>query len=158
MAFDSVAHRDQLRLLPNYAANVLVASQYGWKQEGSGLVAVDKPAGDDAVLVVVGKIVNSKYKCGPAGNYNPKYDRDSPLSKAKFQLVLGVPNDPVFSDDFNKAFDNLIRLQNSVAHTTDKRFLATLEGHIRNISISAKMFEERVRIAILHFQHHMHTK
>jgi hypothetical protein len=144
MVFNSPAYHDAMRSVPNYLGSCAGLNAWGWKQVGTSAVAVEKSSGEDAVFILVGKVVDSRFRCGPAGNYNERYKADNPLSKAKYQLSVGVPDEPALVSDFNKAFDMLLQLQGTVANTSDRRYLAVLQGKIRNICLSARVFEERV--------------
>jgi hypothetical protein len=146
MVFNAPLYRDNMRKLTNYLGSAVGLDAWGWKQEGTGVVAVEKSNREEAVFIMVGKVVDSRFRCGPVGNYNMRYKDDTPLQKAKYQLSIGVPDEPALVDDFNKAFALLKQLQTTVAAGSDKRYLLVDKNGIRNVSLSSKVFTERVSL------------
>src|ERR1700683_1742152 len=61
-------------------------STIGWKQNGASHILVEKTSREEMTCVVVNKVNNYRLNCSPIGNYRKEYP---PLSKAKFQLMLG---------------------------------------------------------------------
>jgi hypothetical protein len=100
MVFNSVNYHDGMRMLPNYLGSMTSLSAWGWKQSGTGAIAVEKLSGEDAVFVVVGKVVDSRFRCSPVSNYNVMYKDKNPHWKAKYQLSIGVPDELALAKDF----------------------------------------------------------
>ncbi|KII87044.1 hypothetical protein PLICRDRAFT_80721, partial [Plicaturopsis crispa FD-325 SS-3] len=116
--FSSVDHRAQMVKLQSYVAAATYLSSVGWKQAGSGNRLIDAHTGDEAVSVVVGKVIDTRLNCSPTGNYNGKFGK---LQGAKYTFTIGVPDEPAFLPDFKKAVDNLRLVENTVAQTNDHR-------------------------------------
>lgn len=102
----------------------------------------------DAVLIVVGKVVNDRLFCGPAGNWTTKNSYGS-LKTAKYQFTIGPPNEEVFATDFEAAFKNLGRIQAAVALSQKREHLLIGENdRFHNIRFSTNVFQPRPTVSI----------
>jgi hypothetical protein len=141
MVFNSPAHRTQLQALRSYVPTALFLSAIGWKQNGSGHILVDKTSREEMTCVVVGKVNDYRLNCSPIGNYRKEYP---PLGKAKLQHTLGRPDEPAFVRDFEDAVKSLSKAQGTVASTSNRLNMLTMEGQDQSIRFTAPIFEKRV--------------
>lgn len=80
--------------------------------------------------------------CTPIGGYRREYGK---LSTAEFQFFIGRPDDRVLAEDYDKAVENLSKIQGGIATGTDRKNLLAIEGKTKNIRLSANVFELRVK-------------
>ncbi|KAH9033408.1 hypothetical protein EDB85DRAFT_1832833, partial [Lactarius pseudohatsudake] len=111
-----------------------------WEQGKNGNVVSDKIGKTDAVMSIVGRVLESRLNCEPHGNFNPKY---GPLEGAKFQLQLVKPAGTPFEKDFEKAFDVLTKVQGQAASTQDRRNFIVTEAGNKNFRFGERVFEKR---------------
>ena len=148
MVFNARTHRDYLHSIKTYVAAPSFLSSFGWGQDGSANVLVDKQSNDLATIVVVGKVVHDRIFCGPSGTWAAGNKWGS-LKDAKYQLTLYRPDDEIFGQEFNTAFKMLGKVQSSIAMTQDrKNFLIGENERVNNIRFSAPIFEEREIVSI----------
>src|SRR5258708_1913912 len=102
MPFNSPKHRDSMHSLKNYVAAATFLSNVGWGQEGSSNMLKNKVDKEDAVLIVVGKVVDNRLFCRPQGNWATNNQYGS-LKAAKFTFTLGRPDEEVFANNFDNA-------------------------------------------------------
>jgi hypothetical protein len=69
MLFDCPSHCDAMQAFPNYVANPSFLSNVRWGQEGYSHMLKNMIDKDDAVAIVVGKVINDRLSCGPTGNW-----------------------------------------------------------------------------------------
>ena len=151
MVFNARAHRDYLHSVQTYVASPTFLSSFGWGQDGSANVLVDKRANDLATVIVVGKVVHNHIFCGPTGTWSTG-NRWGCLRDAKYQLTLHRPNEEIFATEFDNAFKTLRKVQASIAATHDQKNLLLGEDEkVNNIHFSAAIFEERDTVRILRF-------
>jgi len=143
MLFNSRSHRDTMHALANYAAAGSFSSNVAWAQDGSANILKDKKDGEDAVIIVVGKVVKDRVYCGPVGNWSTD-NRWGSLKTAKYTFSIGKPDDEHFARDFEAAFKMLGKLQSNIAVSTKREHLLLGEGEkVHNIRFTANVFEER---------------
>lgn len=148
MVFDARIHCDLLHSLKSYLPSVNFLASYGWNQDGSANVLVDKQNKETAVVVVVGKVVHDRVYCGPSGNWSSNNAYGS-LKAAKYQFTICCPDEEIFANDFDVAFKTLGKIQAAVASTSDRRNLLVGEADkINNIKFSGPVFEERERVSV----------
>jgi hypothetical protein len=103
----------------------------------------NKRDGEDAVVIVIGKVVQDRIYCGPVGNWSTD-NRWGSLKTSKYTFSIGKPDDEQFGQDFETAFRMLGKLQSNIAVTRNREHLLLGEGEkIHNIRFTANVFEER---------------
>ncbi|EGN95234.1 hypothetical protein SERLA73DRAFT_155353 [Serpula lacrymans var. lacrymans S7.3] len=108
---------------------------------------ITKQTGNESAMIIVGKVKDFKLFCGPNGNFiNRSYGT---LAGAKFQFTLGVPEQPALVDDFNKGFDNLLKVQSSTAATTDRCYFLEEQRRIKTVRFITPIFDKIVMLFLL---------
>ena len=149
MVFNAPLYRDYLHKLKSYVAAAAFLGAFGWGQDGSANILVDKQTADIAVAVVVGKVIHDRVYCGPSGNYtsNSKY---STLKTAKYQLTIGRPDQEVFAKEFDTAFKTLRKVQSGIVSTNDRHHFGE-NDKVNNMRFTAPVFEERLTVSTICF-------
>lgn len=143
MAFNSRTHRDYLHTLKSYLPSADFLPSYGWNQDGSANVLVDKQNKEPAVAIIVGKVVHDRVFCGPSGNWSTGNEFGC-LKDAKYQFTICRPDDEIFSKDYESSFKTLGKVQSAIATTQDRRNLLVGETEkLNNIRFSGPVFKER---------------
>jgi hypothetical protein len=142
--FNANIYRDVLRKQESYVPNANFLPSSGWTLAQTGHQLVKKPSGEEQVGVGVGRVLDYRLACSPAGNYNSRFKDNSPLQKAKFAFTVGRPTEPAFQEDYDKMYSNLDKIQNSIGFANDRRNM--LEPITKAIRFCSPMFEPRVRI------------
>lgn len=136
----------------NYTGQPNWANTVGWAAMGNGHELIDTiiPATDmtDAMAVVVGRISSARLMVGPAGNYNPDYNKS--FATAKFQLTLMSPGPGIFHTNFNNALNAIKLVQNAIANTNNKKFFVVKDGQSRMLRFSQPMFELKVHCEFIY--------
>jgi hypothetical protein len=70
MTFNAHAHRDTMHALTNYVAGATFSANVGWGQDGSADILNDVKTKEDAVVIIVGKVVKDRIYCGTTGNWS----------------------------------------------------------------------------------------
>ena len=117
MSFHSSEHHATIIALENYVPTADFLSSVGWAQDGSAKMLKNKSDREDAVLIVIGNVINSHLFCGLSGNWSSGNQYGN-LNSAKYSFSIGQPDDKVFAKDFNITFKNLGKLQSTVTTTT----------------------------------------
>jgi hypothetical protein len=139
--------------LKTYAAAAAFLSHIGWGQDGSAHMVQNKVDKKDSVIIVVGKVINDRLFCRPAGNWSVGNQYGS-LKSAKYAFTIGQPDEEVFANDFDIAFKNLAKIQANIASTPHREHLLIGEGEqIHNIRFTANVFEERDMVRSNHEFH-----
>jgi len=95
-------HCDYLHSLKSYVPSHTFLTSYGWGQDGSANVLVNKQTKDLGVLILVGKVVHGCLFCGSSGNWFTNNSYGS-LEGAKYQLTLCPPDKDIFLNEFDIA-------------------------------------------------------
>jgi hypothetical protein len=122
MVFNARAHRDYLHSIKTYVAAPTFLSSFGWGQDGSANVLVNKQTNDLATIVVVGKVVHDQIYCGPSGTWISGNKWGS-LKDAKYQLTLYKPDDEIFGQEFDTVFKTLGKVQSGIVMMQDRKNL-----------------------------------
>ena len=104
-----------------------------WTKEGSGHSLVSKNSSDNLVGVLVVKISDYRLLCSPMGNFRTDSSFSSSFSSAKFQLSVGIPDEPPLVPVFRSAVASLHKLQKSISTTNTNKYLLEDEGDLTTI-------------------------
>ena len=106
-------YQDILLQENGYSATAQFSSTYFWHALKTGNVLIDSCNKQNAVISIVGRILENRLDCTPSGNFTDhSFDK---LATAKFQLLLGKPDDTIFTADLNTAMQNLDNLQQKIS-------------------------------------------
>ncbi|KAN0130405.1 hypothetical protein V8E53_011806 [Lactarius tabidus] len=141
MEHDLTISRAKLLKLNAYTANNNCHSAVSWHSQKTGNILINSLSSANAVLAVVGEVLENCLDCSASGNYH-KYNGQS-LSKAKYQLLLGKPTKSPFSDDFNSAIKNLSGIQSAIAVWPDWENLIITDKQQKTLRFTQEIFEER---------------
>ena len=130
-----------------YGASAEFVASVVWGNARSGHVLLEKSPADqsrtNAVVSVVGRVVEDRLNCGPEGNYvNKDFGK---LETAKYQLRLAKPTDTPFAPDFDKVAENLKIIRTQRAATQDRRNLIVEDEVELLLRFADNVFEKRVR-------------
>lgn len=104
----------------------------------------EKKSGAPATLIVVGKVFGDRILCGPQGNHVTDNRFNTPLSRAKYVLVIGKPDDPIFAPDWAEAFAMLNKAQGGIGKTGLRRNFLLGEGDsFTNMRFATNVFKKR---------------
>ena len=143
MLFNSPAHRDSLHGLANYVTTATFLTKVGWKQDGYAHMVKEKFTNEDAVLILVGKVLDDHLFCGPSGNWSPN-NTFGGLKTAKYNFTLGQPDENVFTEDFTFTFKALGALQNNIMSTSHRlHFLLGKGEQFHTLRFATPVFEKR---------------
>jgi hypothetical protein len=147
--FNCTSHRSGLHGLRNYVAAAAFLSNVGWAQDGFAHMLKNKDNRDDAVVIVVGKVIDDRLFCGPTGNWATGNQYGS-LEGAKYTFVLGQPEEEVFASDFDIAFKALGKIQSSVASMSHRMHFLIGEGEkFNSLRFSTNVFEKRDAVSFI---------
>ena len=147
MPFDCPSHRDAMQAFPNYVTNTSFLSNIRWGQEGYSHMLKNKIDKDDAVAIVVGKVIDDRLSCGPTGNWSTGNVYGS-LKGAKFCFALGQPDEEVFAKEFDIAFKTLGKLQSYIASTPNRlHFVMGKSEKFQTLRFATNIFEERETVS-----------
>ena len=147
MVFNAHTYKDELHRLKSYTAAPAFLGAFGWSQDGSANILMDKQDKELAILIVVGKVVHDRVYCGPSGNWSIGNSYGS-LKEAKCQLTICRPDEEVFAKEFDNAFKTIGKIQSTIASNQDRRNLLIGESElINNIRFSAPLFEQRPAVS-----------
>jgi hypothetical protein len=136
-----------MHTLANYVASATFLSKVGWGQDGYAHMLKNKDDKDNAVIIVVGKVVDDHLSCGPTGNWASGNQYGS-LKNVKYNFTLGQPDEEVFANDFETAFKTLGKIQSSVASTPNRLHFLLGEGDkFKTLRFSTNVFEERAVVS-----------
>ncbi|KAJ7339055.1 hypothetical protein DFH08DRAFT_812449 [Mycena albidolilacea] len=133
--FSSPFHHNEILRTKNYLAGSLCETSFNFNQSKGANVLTeipdspfipDGPAAPDGMAVAVGMVTEANNKTDTLGNWT-RYSEETynkAISDAKFNfLIMSPDNDPTFASAFPTAIAALKKLQNSVAKTTNHRYL-----------------------------------
>ena len=141
MEHDLTVPRARLLKSKAYTANSNCNSAFSWHTQKNGDILIDKTSNANAVLAVVGEVLENRLDCTPSGNYH-EWDRQT-LAKSKYHLLLGKPMKTPFADDFDAAIKNLTSFQNAIAVWPDRENLIVFDKRQRALRFTREIFEER---------------
>ena len=134
--------------LRNYMAAATFLSNVGWGQEGSSNMLKNKVDKEDAILIVVRKVVDNCLFCGPQGNWATNNQYGS-LKAAKFTFTLGRPDEEVFANDFDSAYKVLGKIQANIVSTPHHEHLLLGEGELfKSIRFTTPVFKEQDKVSL----------
>jgi hypothetical protein len=124
----SITERCEILLKsPTYLASPVIPSTIIWMRETLGHVAINRNTNREFSGVVVGRVDPQKLNCSPDGNHvSDKVE----LEKAKFHLQLTRPLETGFAEDFDRAVENVEKIQAKIASSPNRRniILKEIEG------------------------------
>ena len=140
--------------LDEYRANLMESDTYAvrddfakdvqWRRDGAGHVLIEKTSTENVLGSVVGRVLDERLFCGPGGTfYKVKYGN---LDGAKFQLLLGRPDNTPFEKDFDIVVRKLKSLQAKINKSgSDNRHLIIEDIDGLRIWFTRNIFKKRVR-------------
>jgi hypothetical protein len=139
-----------------YTAGETCRNTFTWHSQRTGDILIKTTTKENAVLAVVGRVLESRLDCSATGNFQ---NRDwETLAKAKYHLLLGKPDDTVFADDFNIALENLANFQTLIATSNDRENFIVRERQQRALRFTRDIFRERrpaiERLSVFDFRLH----
>ncbi|KAF8065994.1 hypothetical protein FPV67DRAFT_1450224 [Lyophyllum atratum] len=114
MTFSGPALRNRLHRTPNYIAKSGWTTTVGWRHEGT-----------DLLLKIMSTKTVDRILQSASFRFNV-------LAKAKFQLTLERPSDPDFAQDWEPVIRALEHAQNTIANSSEKRYMILREGNMPN--------------------------
>ncbi|KAG2144810.1 hypothetical protein BD769DRAFT_1306517, partial [Suillus cothurnatus] len=127
--------------LPTYLASPVIPSTIIWMRETLGHVAIDRNTNREFSGVVVGHVDPQKLNCSPDGNHvSDKVE----LEKAKFHLQLTRPLETGFAEDFDRAVENVEKIQAKIASSPNRRNIILKEIEGKFLRFTTNMFEKRI--------------
>lgn len=142
MEHDLQNYRATLLCVPSYCASPIFISSVGWQVEWAGHVLVDKSSNANTVVLVVGCVSERRLFVTPDGNYQTNQFSD--ISIAKFLFLIGRPDDTPFAEDFDKAMEYFIKIQNQRVSTPKRLNFIVTDGPNKNLRFTWNVFEKRV--------------
>jgi len=143
MEHDLPLYRSNIMLSPSFGASPPFLSHLGWRPERTGDVLVNKSTNKNAVVCVIGRILERRLDCGPTGNFVK--GRFGGLETAKFHCLLEKPVGTPFADDFDKSISNLDKVQGIIASSANKTNFIVVDGQHKNLRFTKQIFEKRER-------------
>ena len=143
MTFNCTSYQNGLHALRNYVAAAAFLSNVGWAQDGFAHMLKNKDTRDDAVVMVIGKVIDDCLFCGPTGSWLTGNQYGS-LEGAKYTFVLGWPKEEVSASDFDITFKALGKIQSSVVSMPHRMHFLIGEGEKFNfLRFSTNIFKKR---------------
>lgn len=133
--------RDRLLNSSAYAANVNFPDPFSWHSQRTGQILVKKKTKQNAVIAVVGRVLENRLHCSAQGNFGNR--EGEKLAKAKYHLLLGKPDKTVFATDFETALHKLHGLQNSIATWPERENFIVRDNQQTVLRFTRAIFEER---------------
>ncbi|KAN0137727.1 hypothetical protein V8E53_004483 [Lactarius tabidus] len=141
MEHDLSPYRDNLVNVPYYASNDALDSSVSWLAQRTGDILINTDTNQNAVLSVVGRVLDNRLDCTPLGNIgNRAMDK---LPSAKYQLLLGQPSKTVFADDFKPAIENLQKIEKKIGSTKNFQHMIVNERNDHVLRFTRAVFEPR---------------
>ena len=139
--------------LPLYRANIIQSPSYaacpgfipalGWRTDKAGHVLVNKSSNENAVVSVIGRVLELRLDCGPTGNFIK--GRFGGLQTAKYHCLLEKPDKTPFANDFDNSLSNFERVQSDIASTANKNNFIVVDGQQKHLRFTKYVFEKRER-------------
>ncbi|KAF8267360.1 hypothetical protein EI94DRAFT_1801764 [Lactarius quietus] len=124
-----------------YVANSSFLHAVTWRYSHMGRILVEKASRNNAVVCVIGHVVEQRLNYGPTGNYIT--GEFGSLQKAKYQLQITKPTGTPFVKDYDVALTALKVLQNQATSMGDRHNLIVVDGKSENIRSTKDVFEKR---------------
>lgn len=133
--------REKLLKSTVYAASPIFADTFSWHSQRTGQVLVKTKNKQNAVLAVVGRVLENRCDCSAKGNFdNRTWEK---LAKAKYQFLLGKPQNTVFAGDFDTALKKLNGLQNTIATWPERENFIVRDNQETVLRFTRTIFEQR---------------
>ena len=143
MTDELIIRRDNLHKSTSYGGNENFHSASTWQSQKWGHILVDDSTNENAVLAVVGQILENGLQCSASGNFHRRnYET---LQKAKYQVMLGKPKKTVFADDFDLTIKKLAAFQADIASYPTRENFIVLDGRQKTLRFTHDIFEKRAR-------------
>ncbi|KAF8258946.1 hypothetical protein EI94DRAFT_1690985 [Lactarius quietus] len=115
-------------------------------------ILVEKSSKNNALLSIVGHVVEQHLDCGPTGNYITGEFRS--LEKAKYQLQLTKLMGTPFVKDYDIALNTSKNMQGQVAATGDRRNFIIADSKNENFRFTKDVFKKK-SASLTHAQYNM---
>ena len=127
----------------SYVASSGCKNFVAWYMEKVGHVLIEPDTKKNAVLAIVGKVLENCLDCNRHGNFRKQNFQSGckTMDKAKYQVMLGKPDNTPFADNFNIAVDTLATLQDKIAHGPDCKNLIIKEQQVRMLCFMRGIFK-----------------
>ena len=147
MEHDLQPRRTRLLKSNSYVASPGCKNSVTWYREKAGNVLIEPNTKTNAVLAVIGEILENRLDCDGHGNFRKRVFQTGieTLDKAKYQLLLGKPNDTPFAADFDVAVDTLSYMQGKIATAADRENLIIRERQEKTLRFTREIFETRTQ-------------
>lgn len=141
MDHDLLPWRSRLLKSDSYVPTPYFPHNFIWYSQKTSHIVIEKQSKKNAVLAVVGKVLENRMDCEGHGNFrNQTFEI---LPKAKYQLLLGKPTDTPFEEDFDVAINNLSALQDRIATHADRSNLIVEDCDAKALRFTRDIFEKR---------------
>lgn len=141
MHHNLLRYRDILLQENGYGAAAQFSSTYSWHALKTGDVLINSHNKQNAVVSIVGRVLENRLDCTPSGNFADRsFDK---LATAKFQLLLGKPDDTIFTTDFDTAMQHLVELQQKISPGKPGQNLIVFERDKKVLRFTRPVFDVR---------------
>ncbi|KAN0141070.1 hypothetical protein V8E53_000826, partial [Lactarius tabidus] len=134
-------YRDQLLTVDCHGASKTFTSSVSWLPQRTGNILVDSKTNQNAVISVVGRVLDNRLDCSSLGNHGKRPPAKFPT--AKFHLLLGKPTKTIFADDFDITMKNLENIQDNIGSTKNHQNLVVCERGDHALRFTRSVFETR---------------
>ncbi|KAN0130933.1 hypothetical protein V8E53_011311 [Lactarius tabidus] len=134
-------YRDQLLTVDCHGASKTFTSSVSWLPQRTGNILVDLKTNQNAVISVVGCVLDNRLDCSSLGNHGKRPPAKFPT--AKFHLLLGKPTKTIFADDFDIMMKNLENIQDNIGSTKNHQNLVVCERGDHALRFTRSVFETR---------------
>jgi hypothetical protein len=133
----------RVRLLKSaaYAASDSFPDPFSWYSQRTGQILVKTKTKQNAVLAVVGRVLENRLDCSAKGNFG-KRDNEN-FAKAKYQFLLGKADNTIFAPDFDTALLKFQQLQSTIATWPDRQNFIVDDCQKTVLRFTRQIFEER---------------
>jgi hypothetical protein len=141
MQHDLSHYRDGLLTVHCYCPNNAINSSVSWLAQRNGDILINPDTKQNAVLSVVGRVLDNHLDCSVLGNHGNRPAEKLP--SVKYHLLLGKPTDTVFADNFETTLDNLSQIEKKMASSAKYENLIVYERGVRVLRFMCSVFETR---------------
>lgn len=141
MTNNLVTHCESLLKSNSYGGNPHFQTAFTWQSQKLGHVLVNKSTNENAVLAVIGQVIEKGLQCSSSGNYHNC--ENETLEKAKFQLFLGKPVKTIFADDFDMTIKKLASFQTDMALYPCRENFIMPNGRQKTLRFTHNVFEKK---------------